>query len=174
MATTPQALARSLEREGRAALRSSQLGGTVTAGRRPDDRGREHWVVADPARIYVPSTRMAPLPGSWFVRMAWDVYADPAGGDAQVQMSSVSLNVEGIPLTAAGDMCLIRYDTNRFDDAPARRHSAVHVNVLQPPALNSRVHYPVFGVDWDRWPLAAVLNFFLSTELRHDLALLAA
>lgn len=172
MPLAASALALQLEREGRQAIRRELLPGTVRRDRKRDDAtGREHWVVADPQPIVVPRGRMGALPGEWFIRMAWDVFSDPAGGDAQVLTSSISLNVANIPLTESlDDQCLVRYDTDFFDDAPSRIHSPVHLNVLQPERLGSSVHYPIMGLAHDRWPLEAVLRFFLSAELQADLA----
>lgn len=172
MATARKAtnLAKRLERTGRSELRRKLLPGTVTTSRAKSGSTGEHFQIATPTPVVVPRDQMGRLPGQWTIRMSWDVYEDPADGDARVMMSSVSLNVSEILLTSAGDYCLVRYDTNRFNDAPSRSHSAVHLNVLQPSKLGSKVHYPVFGLDHDVWPLDQVLDFFLSADLQEDLS----
>jgi hypothetical protein len=164
-------LAQQLEREGRKALRQLDLPGTVRARRTRDDAlGREHWVVANPQPVLIPPGRMGSLQGDWYLRMSWGVFADPAGGSAIVLMSTLALNVMGIPLTeAAGDECLVRYDTDHNAGAPVASHSPVHLNVLQPNGLRSSVHYPVFGLTHEKWPVKSVLSFFLSEELQRDL-----
>lgn len=167
---TAVALAQQLVRDGRKELRRHLLPGAVSITRGMTALSGQPLSVGTPAPVVIPDGHMGKLPGSWTIRMNWDIYADPGEGSARVMMSSLSLSVAEIPLTSPVDRCLVRYDTNRFADAPSRSHSAVHLNVLQPAQLYSKVHYPVFGLDHDMWPVREVLDFFLSEDLQNDLA----
>lgn len=113
---------------------------------------------------------MGDLPGDWYIGLSWEIHDDPAGDGAHVMMSSYSLNVDEATLTnGVRTNCLVRYDTNRLAGAPSIAHSSVHLNVLQPGGLLDKVHYPIFGLEHEYWPLDRVLPFFLSSDLQGDL-----
>jgi hypothetical protein len=127
----------------------------------------ENWETFSTTPIVLPNR---PLPGRWYLRMRWLISGDPAGEEAQVVESSVSLNVEESPLTdGLSTQCLIRYDVDHRLTSPTVEFSAAHLNVLQPGKLEDRLHYPAIGLDVPTWDIKAVLSFLVSQRFWNEL-----
>jgi hypothetical protein len=131
-----------------------------------DENGVENWEAFSTSPIVLPNR---PLPGRWYLPMRWLVSGDPAGLQADVIESSMSLNVEG-PLTEGlSTECLIRYDVDHRATAPTAGFSPAHVNVLQPGKLEDRLHYPAIGLDVPTWDIKSVASFLLSPRFWDEL-----
>jgi hypothetical protein len=132
-----------------------------------DDDGVENWEAFSTTPIVLPNR---PLPGRWYLQMRWLVSGDPAGKEAQVVESTISLNVTDSSLTEGlSTQCLVRYDIDHRLTAPTAGFSPAHLNVLQPGRLEDRLHYPAVGLDIPTWDIRAVLSFLLSQRFWDEL-----
>ncbi len=167
---TAKEAAEAKAREARQVLNARQLPAAVQA--RVADRapgGFEVWQAANANPVSLPLD----APGEWYLGLVWQYATIPAGREQEpvLEYSSISLNVRDLGLTdQINTDCFIRYDIERRSVVGVGRHSSAHINVLQPATLDDHVHFPVVGFDREEWPLDAVLDFFLSEELRDDLA----
>lgn len=109
-----------------------------------------------------------PVTGHWTLHISWTVRRDPVGGSI-LWRSSVGLNVREVPFAKDQAVSLVRYDYDLGRAGPTLSPLGAHLNVLQPPPLHDRLHFPVMSVN-GCWSVSEVLGLFLSPEFTDDIA----